>query len=280
MKNIGRVPVLLFFHGWEESLVSSMGKHRLFNGFMKHIFLKADHTVVLAEKFKSQLVASGVPMKLISVIPMMVQIEECAMPLPSKALRSYSRETSFRILFVSRLIQEKGVWELIEAFKWWQAQHPDQTISLVIAGDGPELKILKRHVQTQGWENMVQIPGFVHGAEKQQIFRDADLFVFPSYYAEGFPITILEALAAGLPLIYTSSGALDEVLGCENGVRIDKDHLTGEILGQCIWELYRDPKRRQHMSKVNRRLAIDKYCTAVVCSKIIDVYRETLYFRQ
>jgi glycosyltransferase involved in cell wall biosynthesis len=120
--------------------------------------------------------------------------------------------------------------------------------------------------------DLVFFPGYVRDEAKYAAFREADLFVFPSFHAEGFPIAVIESLAAGLPVIYTPVGALADILGPENGMRVEVQDVSGEALAQGIWNLYQDPERRMAMGAANRQLA-QQFDVKVVCAETVKVYR-------
>jgi len=113
-----------------------------------------------------------------------------------------------KLLFVGRIVRKKGVYELLSAFETLLAKN--EKIQLTIAGDGPDLpELINRSKSFQ--PGLVHFPGFVKGQELETAYRDADLLIFPSYQ-EGFPYVAIEAMRAGLPIVSTSSGALDELV--------------------------------------------------------------------
>jgi glycosyltransferase involved in cell wall biosynthesis len=178
-------------------------------------------------------------------------------------------------LFLSRLERDKGVWATIEAVEWLRRAHPEAPFRFVIAGDGSERAQLQDHARTTGLDPWVHFPGYVRGDEKYATFGNADLFLFPSCHGEGSPTAVIEALAAGLPIVYTPVGALDEILGPENGSRIEPDELSGERLGREIWSLYQDPARRQAMSTANQRLA-HNFDVGTICAQMTQIYRHVV----
>jgi glycosyltransferase involved in cell wall biosynthesis len=79
-------------------------------------------------------------------------------------------------------------------------------------------------------------------------------------------------MAAGLPVIYSPVGALAEIMGPENGIRLELSELSGETVGCEIWSLMQDQRRRETMRAANQRLS-QKYDVSVVFAQMIDVYR-------
>ena len=112
-------------------------------------------------------------------------------------------DTSRIILFAARLVKEKGILELLEAFR--RLNRPDT--HLLIAGDGPLLSVLSG----QKGEN-IHFLGRLERKELMQLYRQADVYCFPSYH-EGFPTTLLEAGACGCAVITSSVAGVEELLG-------------------------------------------------------------------
>ena len=105
------------------------------------------------------------------------------------------------VLFLSRLHPVKAVDALLDAWPIVQEARPG--MRLVIAGDGiPEYasSLRERVLRNAAESRAISMPGFVNGAEKERCLADADVFVLPSYH-ENFGIAVLEAIAAGLPVV-------------------------------------------------------------------------------
>ncbi len=117
------------------------------------------------------------------------------------------------VVSLGRLIPEKGVPELIEAFR--SAAPPNA--ALVVAGDGPLLAKL-RQAPVPG----VYLVGSVPYAQAMQLLAQSQLYCLPTYYAEGFPTTFLEAAACGCPILTTRTGGSSELLPDESyGIQLD-----------------------------------------------------------
>jgi len=226
---------------------------------------------VLSEQFQNQLIQAGWDPSRVQVLPLMIEVAAYQAPAGDGGTASGDNGT-FHILFLSRLAPDKGVWELMAAVEWLKRTYPDAPLLLTCAGDGSEYEALKSHVKASGLEDMVHLPGYLRGEEKHAAYHGADLFVFPSFHAEGFPIAVIESLAAGLPVVYTPVGALAEILGPENGARIELDNVSGETVGDEIWQLYQDPDCRQSMGEFNQKLA-QRFDVKIVCADTVDVYR-------
>ena len=119
------------------------------------------------------------------------------------------------ILFVGRLHPVKGVVYLIEAMKIIASRN--DKAKLLIVGDGSERKALHHLIQKKGLHKRVNLVGEVTNEEVLEYMATSDIFVLPSL-SEGFPTTILEAMASGLPIVTSRVTGLPEIIkDGENG---------------------------------------------------------------
>jgi glycosyltransferase involved in cell wall biosynthesis len=265
--------VYVFFHGWEEDVAAAMIQATWVGRFLRWSLGRADYYSVLCERFRDQLIQAGWQPEDVVVLPLMVEVDryQCSTRQDGEIPGADGR---FRVLFLSRLDRDKGVWEMMEAISWLRRTQPDAPFRFVVAGDGPQFEPMTAYARSGDLDDVVQFLGYVRGEDKYVVYRDAELFVLPSFH-EGFPTVVIEALAAGLPIVYTPVGALAEVLGPENGVCVELANLSGEAVGRELWSLYLDPDRRQTMAAANQRLA-HKYDVKTVCSSTAELYRHVV----
>jgi glycosyltransferase involved in cell wall biosynthesis len=124
-----------------------------------------------------------------------------------------------RLLYVGRLSHEKGLEYLIRAVEYLNREKYDVKVSL--CGDGPERERLSGLVRESGLSDSVKFHGYIPwGKELSRISSGSDLFVLPSH-SEGVPKVLLEAMAAGLPVIATNVGGIPDIItNNENGILI------------------------------------------------------------
>lgn len=150
----------------------------------------------------------------------------------SAVKRTDLAETPFRVLFLGRLDERKGVMVMIRAFRKFLSVHPDSR--LVIAGKGPldaDAKALSREL---GMEDRVEFKGFIPFGEIPSYYRSADVYVSPALGGESFGIVLLEAMAAGTPVIASRIHGYSQVItDTENGLLFetgDEDDLVRKML--------------------------------------------------
>lgn len=267
LRALGRRSVFVFWHGWDDGLAERIGGNRLFRGLFRAAYGHAAHTVVLASRFRARLVGMGFSPDRVSVESTMfdgVQFE-------GLTRRPHDGLT---VLFLSRMEPAKGGAEVIEAFARLKQTHPD--LRLVMAGDGPARSALEARVAALAVGD-VSFPGYLRGAEKAQALLDADVFAFPTYYGEGCPVSLLEAMAAGLPCITNSVGGIPDIFrDGANGVLLDG--VSIDSVTAALEELLRDPARRAAIAEQNRKEAWEKYEAGVVTRRIEALYRAVAKF--
>ncbi|OIP25421.1 hypothetical protein AUK11_00560 [bacterium CG2_30_37_16] len=110
-----------------------------------------------------------------------------------------------QIIFIGRLVEQKGIWDLVEVFEKISPDFPK--LKLVVIGDGPEKKKLEKKKNPK-----ILLLGNISNKKVIQNLYRSNLFVNPSY-SEGISTTILEALACNVPVIATDTGGTKEIPG-------------------------------------------------------------------
>jgi glycosyltransferase involved in cell wall biosynthesis len=157
----------------------------------------------------------------------------------------------------------KGLFDVIDAAVIVR-QHTENILFILLAC--ADVKGLNGLCEEKGLASNIQILDYLHGSDKAKIFLNSDVFLLPSY-AEGLPITMLEAMAAGLPIIATSVGAIPDVIqNGKNGFLIkvgDSQSLADKIL-----LLKDDPNLARQMAENNIMVIRKKYEKTAILHKI------------
>ena len=156
----------------------------------------------------------GLPFDKINVIPNGINLNNFnGVERDYDFRRQYAADNEKIILYLGRLVYEKGIQHLISAMpKILDGYHDSK---LVIAGKGGMLDDLKAQVSRMGIDNKVYFTGYLNAKQVQKMYKCADVAVFPSTY-EPFGIVALEAMLAGVPTVVSDVGGLNEIV--EHGV--------------------------------------------------------------
>jgi glycosyltransferase involved in cell wall biosynthesis len=168
------------------------------------------------------------------------------------------------VAFVSTLSERKGVPELLATAE--TLLDSEMEFRLSIAGKGTFSPRVEALAAAHG---NVEYRGFVSEAQKQELLGAASIFVLPSH-AEGLPIALLEAMAAGNAVVSTTVGAIPEVVEEEGGVLVAPGDAAA--LAAALAELIDDPERAAAMGQHNRRLVGERYAWSTATAALLDIY--------
>lgn len=202
------------------------------------------------------------------IIPCGVDVAHFAAAQPrSTALPNAAHD----IVYVGRLEARKGVAHLLRAFHRVERDRSD--VRLVIGGDGPERQALHRLAAELGLRNVV-FRGYVPVAELPHLIGSAAVFCAPATYAESFGIVLIEALAAGVPIVAAANAGYAGLLAAHPGNLLaapgDDRALAGAIAVLLQSEAYRIRLGARN------RAAAQQYSWDSVGAAIVAVYQRTL----
>lgn len=256
--------VVFFIHGWHEIMSKYLQKkYHPVSFFFRILFFMPDTIIILADKFKNRMEAFGVERSKIIKCTMMIEND---MFLKSFAPTS---KKDINILFLSQFIKDKGVYEALRSVPIVLKELPNEKIKFVFAGDGPESQKIKELAKEIGVEKKIEFTGYVQGEEKIKIYKQADIFIFPTHH-EAFPNVILEAMASGLPIVATGVGAIPEIVNQGvNGI-ILKSSDENEV-AEGVIRLINNRKLLREMSSNNLKKA-KEYDISFVCKRMDQIY--------
>lgn len=178
------------------------------------------------------------------------------------------------IRFIGSLIRSKGILELIQAIGLLKEKY--KNIILIINGTWRD-KVLKHQIEQLISSQLlpVRYEGEVTGSEKESAYKNSDIFVFTPNKPEGHPYVIIEAMAAGLPIISTDQGAITEsVIDGLNGF-IVKPNCPEEIAEKLKY-LIEHPQERIKMGRESRRLYEENFTEEKMVARLTEVFNKVL----
>ena len=169
--------------------------------------------------------------------------------------RKYAMDNEKIILFMGRLVFEKGIQHLISAIPKVLEHYND--VKLIIAGKGGMEEELKAQVEWLGLKDKVYFTGYLGAKDVSKMYKCADIAVFPSTY-EPFGIVALEAMLAGVPTIVSDIGGLNDIV--EHGVDGLKSYAGNpNSLADSILALLYNPELRDNITKKAKQKVRNEY---------------------
>jgi glycosyltransferase involved in cell wall biosynthesis len=223
---------------------------------------KAARFIVLTGSWK-EWVLSIVPEANVCTIP-----NACSDSVRSGIARSID-QTGKSVLFVGRLEKEKGFADLLLAVAQIRKRVPG--IRLVCGGTGNESEV-KSWIETTGVGDLVELRGWISGTIKQECFEHAALLALPSYI-ENLPMVIIEAMAAGLPVVASAVGGIPDVIEAgKEGLLVEPGDV-GE-LADAIACLLQNQSIRTSMALNARQKYESHYSPQCVIPRVELIYQE------
>lgn len=181
-----------------------------------------------------------------------------------------------QILFLSNLIESKGVYVLLDACQILK----DRNILFRCVFIGREGDIscnqLKKKIEQLGLEEFVEYQGKKYGFEKEKAFADSDIFAFPTFYHnECFPLVALEAMQYALPIISTYEGAIPElVLDGTTGYIVPKQ--DAQALADKLEVLILKPALRNEMGQAGKKMYEEKFTLEIFEKRMVEIIQTVL----
>ena len=213
LKNAYDIPIVATIHATEAGRNSGIHdeQQRYINDTEWLLTYEATEVIVNSNFMKNDLQRLfGLPYDKINVIPNGINLNNfTGIERDYDFRRQYAMDNEKIILYVGRLVYEKGIQHLIAAMPKILSNYHDA--KLVIAGKGGMIDDLKAETSSLGLDNKVYFTGYMDSKKVQKMYKCADVAVFPSTY-EPFGIVALEAMLAGVPTVVSDVGGLDEIV--------------------------------------------------------------------
>jgi glycosyltransferase involved in cell wall biosynthesis len=238
-------------------------------------YAAVERFVANSKNVAQSLMDCGIAPERISIVNEGVEIPA----LPSLEQRNKARshwgvkKDEFLFGCVSVLVPEKGQRHLIEALATIRKSHPE--VRLLLAGDGPCREELVALAKRLGQLEAVIFPGFVNNVAN--VYDALDAFAFPSEF-EGLGTALQTAMAAGLPSISTSRGALAEVVDHERTTLVVEPN--GKEFATAMLRVMTDAGLRKKLSEAGRREVQERFSAERMVDGTIQVYEDVLEKRR
>lgn len=253
------IPVILHLHGGDFELFyrSECGKWR--QRYIRYVLRTVSRVVVLSQQWRTRIeaiepaaktVTIGNPVAVASIVP------------------SIAERQPADLLYLGRFSERKGVFDLLEACEIVRAKYPSLRIRCGGEGDVAGVETRAREL---GLADALHMLGWVSGAAKDRELMQATIYVLPSH-AEGLPMGVLEAMAAGTPVIATTVGGIPDAI--ENGVSgflVEPGDVPA--LAERIQQLLADSELRERFAAAARAKVMSDYATQRLLAQVEELYK-------
>ncbi len=231
---------------------------------------KDSRMIALTKSDRYRLMGLGVDEKTVDLIPNGINIGEFEGLHPRGFREKYGISSDrFLALFVGRLHEQKGFEVLIRAAKHLKGED----VCFVAVGSGHKADEYLKLVDELGVENII-FTGEIDRGELLDAFISSDIFVLPSIF-EGMPYVVLEAMAAGKPVVASRLPEIAEVVEeSGTGILFEKD--DDNSLARAILRLKNDRETARRMGKLGKRLIADRFDWRMVFQQTTETYRKVL----
>lgn len=255
------VPVFNTCHG----ISFSDEQYSFLKRLMEKFFLKyAGFRKIIAVDITGLQTLKNAKMRKIAYVPNGIDLERFQ-------FRSAKNNPAFKFLFVGRLEKQKGLVYLLEAAGILKNK---KDFKVIIIGWGSEAEILKKNTLNSSLGDIVDFKGKVDEQTLISNYLECDAFVLPSLW-EGMPLTLLEAAAAGMPVIASNVGGISSIFDHEQNALIIEPR-NAEALSDAMMKLICDDKLRERLGKNARRLA-ERFSWENTARLLDEIYKNAGY---
>lgn len=257
------------------------------NLLKQEVYTHADHFLAANEMSRQTLLLEGVSAHKISLIPQSVDAKIFypeSDPRKKQELKTKIKSylgidpQKFLILCVGRMVWEKGWYDIVPAAQKLK-QLTKNKIAFLCVGEGPEKTKLENLVADLKLKDAIHFTGLRPYREMAEIFRTADVFLYPSLptpiWNAQFGGVLIEAMASGLPIVGTwAGGTATYTVGKEGGLFVQPQHFSGLV--ESIFTLYKKPFLRKKLGTRNRKYVLTHYDVPIVAKRIKHIWDELL----
>jgi colanic acid/amylovoran biosynthesis glycosyltransferase len=233
------IPLVVHFHGYDAYLTEVLNRHE--RAYRK-VFKYANAIIAVSKHMRDQLIALGAPAEKIFYNPYGVNIDKYKRAMLTSPVQ---------VISVGRFVEKKAPYLTILAFKKVLDRLPEAR--LVMIGTGPLHDVCCKLIKALNIEDAVELKGALDHDDVAALLQQSTVFVQHSLVpasgdTEGTPVAILEASAAGLPVVSTKhAGIADVVIHGKTGFLVDEGDI--ELMSEYIYKLLNNPELAREMGQ-------------------------------
>ena len=273
---------------------------RFYRGLDRATLSSVDTIICVSEALRSLLVERGYPAERVTTVHSGIESPQGGAPLPAASMEPASasesvvapghasgpviadspeRRTRPRVGTVARLARVKDIDLLLEVAALLRRTIPE--VEAVVVGDGPEWARLQTQVETRGLDGVVRFAGRL--ADASSVLAEMDVYLVTSVFEGGVSMSVLEAMAAGIPVVTTAAGGVAEaVKDGETGFVVTRDQERGALaaaLAARAAALLADAELRARMGAAGARRVRELFLVERTAAATLRAYRRCLAAR-
>lgn len=255
--------LLLKWHGAETELLRQRGSlWRALSG----ILLACSHAIGVLSSDEQQALKRAGYTKPIPIVKNGLDLRRYAVRCDIRPRLGLAADALI-LLFIARLIPTKGLADAVQAM----ASVGSKSAHLVVVGDGPSRAGGEQRAEELGLCSRVHFVGAIPEDQARDYYCGSDILVLPTHHAEGFPMSIFQAVASGMCIVTTRiRAAADHLDDPENCLFVPPRDPSA--LAEALHRLLHDPVLRRRMGQSNRKLA-ERFDRRLVAEEFADLYR-------
>lgn len=262
-KNLYKRRTIIYWHGWQNEFYSKIKNSKILKFIFNYTFGAADIQIVLANEFAQGLRNLGYKKEILLESNVTENVDS------SSIQKIKTNNSDFNLLFISRITKNKG-WDIaIETMKILHNKGYNN-IKLTIAGNGDCLEAARQLVAKNKIQN-INFKGHITGKEKNNLLKESDILFFPTCYSEGMPLTILEGVMYGMPIISRKVGGIpDHIKNGVNGYLTDS--INPEDFANLILRTIENPETFYQFRTNNLQLARIEFIPERLINRLLNLY--------
>ena len=252
-----RIPVIIHLHGGGFAKFYGEESGARVQALIRFVYNRAACVIVLSQTWRTWVQS-------ISSNPNVVAVYN---PVQVPSAISFSKRDACTVLFLGKIGEAKGCFDLLQAAGRLRQKYPD--LKICMGGDGDHARARAVAIEC-GLEQQLILPGWTDGAQKHQLLASASIYALPSYF-EGLPMSILEAMAYGVPILASPVGGIPEAVeDGKDGILIAARDVDG--LAHALDQLLGDAMRREQMGAHARQKIQETFSTERILPQIERIY--------
>ncbi|MDD5039545.1 MAG: glycosyltransferase [Patescibacteria group bacterium] len=261
VRRFTRARLVVTVHGSDAYLST---RNRLFRSISRYVLRRADGVITVAKQQRDIILGLGVNPRRVAVIPNGVSNAEELLRIPFADAANHS------VVWIGRFTEEKNPRLAIQAFQAVLIHAPDARLTMI--GDGPERAPCEALCRKLGIQKSVAFTGAVDKRDVPRQFARHALLMLTSN-REGFPLVIIEALAAGRPVVATNVGGVSDIIQ-DGTAGFVVPPGTPEAIADSIVKLIADPSLRGQFGRHGRSVVQQECMWQNIAQRTYSVYRE------